>query len=235
MTLNNVKNGDQKITMSFLKQQTLDMINKFAKSTEQYLNVVVGEANSGNNGTIGQHIFKELVRIDKVLNQNIKDLNIMFKNLCKISQLSSQINDIDDWIRESIHPYEELEKEMLETLHHIKNDNSIIFTSSWNNFISNLDDIIPWAIQMGKVTYAPPFDNEIPKWFGPPAPQEDLMRSSLLYQQQIDSHSSNIKPIETTENMEILPHSQQQSRPIFSTDTVTHLLAEEDWILENTS
>lgn len=235
MVLNSLEDKDQKITITILKQQTLDMINKFAKSTEQYLNVVVGEANSGNNGTTGQHIFRELVRIDKILNQNIKDLNIMVQYLYKISQLSSQINHIDDWIRKSIHSYEELEKEMLQVLHCIKNDNSILFTSNWNNFISSLNDIIPWSIQMGKVTYAPSFDNEIPKWFEPPAPQEDLMRSSLLYQQQIEAYSSYPKSIETTQNMKLLPRSQQQSRSMFSTDAATHLLTEEGWILEDAS
>lgn len=228
------KDDTPKRTMSLLKQQTLDMINKFAKLTEQYLNVVVGEASFGNEDTAGQHIFKELAQVDKILDQDIKELNLMCSQVYQSSQLSAKIDTIDKHIKDTVRPYEELEQEMNLVLYHIKNDRSIEFTSKWNDFISSINDIVPWAIQLGKVTYAPPFEHELPRWFGPPVPQEDTMRSSLLYQQQTGTYIPRLEHVELVTK----PKSQiqQPSRAMFSTTTATHLLGEEeDWILEDSS
>jgi hypothetical protein len=277
-----------KDTLIKLKHNTLDLVNQFAKLTEQYLSVVIGEgsnqshlhSNASNSATsnangdnspahllgsgdesiltflveksrqdgAGKHLLKELMKMDEKIKKNVQEMNAIQSYSIEFENSRKKLEDMIKSIEIYLKPYEDLQGKMQEMLFYCKQykeyqskkSNGVSLLDLWQGLdIGNIKEsqkmIFPWMVQLGKTTFSPP-GIELPRWYFPPAPQEDMIRASLLYRHQINNQSGISKDIEfmsiesKVESTSLAP----QSQGVFSTQSAAeHLLGgEEDWLFE---
>jgi hypothetical protein len=198
--------------------------------------VVAFLTRASQEGGAGQQQLQELLKVDQAIREHVYEINERMRLLQEMERGEREVKERIDRIHAFLKPRESLQENLQDLLVECKKFHSVDrvpISEVWDGIKKGDAKWISWASRLGRATFAPPMDDDMMRWFLPPAPQEDMMRASLLYrQQQKMSISMDQMGVGAQNGVSKMETAAQPAAGLFSTRAAEQLLDGEDWLFD---